>query len=504
MGDDLEYWDWKWLFGGWKHKGLSCEHRDNVYKIVNNLNDAYDYFESKSNEIINNFNNKYKSYLSEYISINQKLFDSLNNYIKTKINGNNIQTFLIKYRDLFNEMKSKFLNYEKIKEKYKICETESYLTNLEINLNLIINDFYSLYYLNNRTEYLKYPKEIIPKINYIHNQIIKLKESIKEKINNIYNYKIMQTYNIINIFINDINKYNQKYILSTINFTYIIDDYKKTKVKIINDFFNNINIEKLNNIDNNILNNFNYDNPINIILYNISEFIHNFEKVINDTFIIIDNNSDNSDIYINESLIDNSTINESNYLLNNESFNDSQINGTQKEKKISNYNFNIIKLKNSIYYSKNIIKNLYNLFDEFNSDLITNNNLIIYLDNIINEKGLIEIYDKSNTKLKQINKETEKKLKPVYESFIKAFSSKYNYKNDYSPIMKLFRNTLSLSEKKFISFTDQFNKINLNNIQELLYMINQTLSSQINLNNTYSFPININYLKSCLNNLMYQ
>ena len=505
-GDDLEYWDWKWLFGGWKHKGLRCEHRDNVYKIVNNLDDAYNYFETKSNEIINNFNNKYKSYLSELISINQKLFDSLNNYIKNKINENNIQVFSIKYRDLFNEMKLKFYNYEKLKEKYKIDEFDSYITNLEINLNLIINDFYSVYYLNNKTDYLKYPVELIPKIEYIQNQLKKIKEPIKEKINYIYNYKLKQTYNIIYELINDANKYNQKYILNTINFTYILDDYKKNKLKIINDMFNNIQIEKMNNINEiNLLTKFNYDNPIDKILYNISEFIHNFEKEINNTFIILDNNTDTftSDSLIvnisqNLSEINNSKLNDSNYSSTNESFNDSQINETENGKKYSKYNFNVIKIKNSLFYSKNIIKNLYNLFDEFNFDYFINDNLINYLDKIINDKGIIEIYDKSNTKLRQINKETSQILKPIYESFIKAFSSRFSYENDYYSCIQIFRNILSLSNKNYLSYTEQFNKINLNDIEKLFYMVNQTLNAQISLNTTNDFPININYLRNYL------
>ena len=455
-------------------KKKTCDHRDNIYKIVTNLDDAFNYFEKNSNEIINKFNDKFQKYLLDYISINQQLFDSLYNYIKKKMNDNNIQEFSLQYRDLVIEMKLKFSNYEKLKEKYNICETESYITNLETNLNLIINDFYSLYYLNNKTEYFQYPKEIIPKIKYIQNQIRKIKEPLKEKINNIYNNKIMQTYKINNKFINDVNKYNEKYILNTVNFTYIIDEYKEVKVNNINDIFNYIDIENIPNINgNNLLNINNYDKLIDKVLFKINEFINNFEKEINETFII--NNNDSS---INESLKNNNP-----------------------QENISNYNFNIVKLKNSLYYSKNIIKNIFNLFDEFNFDDIINENLIINIDNIINEKGLFEIYDRANTKLRQINKETFEIVKPEYENFIKTFTSKYNYEDDIYPNIQIFTTILNLSDINFINYTNQFNEINLNEIEQLLDMVNQTLDNQINLNNNYSFPINITYLENSLINL---
>jgi len=474
--EDFEYWNWRWPIFGWKKKRWNSNYRDNIKYIKTNLDDTDKYLEKKTNQIINNFKSKFDNYLSNYISINQNLFDSLYSYVQQKINNNdNIIKISSKFENIINEMKSKY-TIQSLQKRYKVCEIESYISNLEINLNLIKDNYYNLYYKKNKSEFLEYPEEIEMKINNIYNESLIMKQTIKDKINSKYEFKISQVNKLSNIFINDLISYNKKYTLNLIKFPIIIDEYRNAKYKFISDNYDKFIIQKMT--DNNdliILNQTNYDNPINNLFYYFRQFSQNIHNEINNTFNICTTN-----IFPI-------------YHLRCEKF--------KSKIGYSEVNFNTYKLRSSIYYSKNMIKNLNKIFEGFIFDDIINYNTINYLDEIMNDKGFFEIYNKSILKLNQINNETYIILEPLYELFNKEFSKKYSLEKDYLPFFDYLKLILNSSDTDYLNFTNELYKNALNDLDNQLNNFKEILNLQINLTENYNFSINISYLIDSLINL---
>ena len=468
--EDFEYWNWRWPIFGWKKKRWCSDFRNNINYVKTNLDDTDHYLEKKTNEIINNFESKFHNYLSNYISVNQNLFDSLYSYVQQKINNNdNIQKISSKFENIINEIKSKY-TIQSLQKRYKACESGSFISNLENNLNLIKDNYYNLYYKKNKSEFLEYPEEIEMKINNIYNETLKVKQTIKDNINSKYKLKISQVNNLSNAFINDLIAYNKKYTLNLIKFSNIIDEYKNAKYKVISDNYDKFKVQKISESNNLIiLNQINFDNPINNLLYYFRMFEQNIHDEINNTFFKC---KINRTPYKNCSKID-----------------------------YSELNFNAYKLRSSLYYSKNMIKNLYKLFEGFNFDDIINYDFINYLDEIMNDKSFLELYNKSNLKLNQINKETYIILEPLYELFNKDFSKKYTLENDYLPFTENLKAILNSSDKDYLNYTNEFLKNSLNDLDNHLNKYNEILNLQINLTEKYNFSINISHLNDSLINL---
>ena len=475
--EDFEYWNWRWPFFGWKKKRWSSNFRSNINYVITNLVDTDKYIENKANKIIKNFQNKFINYLSNYISINQNLFDSLNSYAQKKINNNNnILKIFSKFENVINEMKSKYTT-QSFQKRYKTCEIDSFISNLENNLNLIKDNYYNLYYKKNKSEFLEYPEEIEIKINNIYNEVLKLKLTIKDNINSKYELKISQVNKQLNTFINDLVIYNKKYILNLIKFPNIFDEYKKVKFNFITDNFDRFNAQKIEENKNLIiLNQINYDNPINNLFYYFRQFTQDFYKVINNSFF-------------NCSIISNETKNN----MTCEKF--------KSTIGYSELNFNIYKLRSSIYYSKNMIKNLYKLFEGFIFDDIINYDSINYLDEMVNDKGFFELYNNSNIKLNEINKETYIILEPLYEVFIKGFSKKYTLENDYLPFTEYLTKILNSSDSDYLNYINELHKNALNDLDNHLNKFYEILNLQINITENYNFSVNVNYLNDSLINL---
>jgi hypothetical protein len=328
---------------------------------------------------------------------------------------------------------------EQLYEKYKLCSPEIYLDNLEENINLIKDNYYKLYYLKNKSEFLEYPKEIISKINTMSEQIIKQKDLIKKKINLLYKTKILQIINIHNKFICDFNTYNFLYIYNTINSSYIMDNYTLAKIDYINTTFNKFeqtiySNDDLNNEANqlfginkyNILINENFDETIKNIINNYYNFIEMFEEEINTTFISKECHFENSTEICE-------------YIL------------YKSELDYSEYNYNIVKLRTALYYTKNIIKNLYNLFNDFSFNEIINNKIINKSDIIINDKNILQIFNILNKKLESINKDTDEILKEPYEFFIQDFCKKFTFENDYLLNINFFKQILNFNYINYIN-----------------------------------------------------
>ena len=492
--EDFEYWYWRFLFRGWKKVRRNCAHRNNINKVKNNLNDINEYFLQNTNEIIANFKNKFNIYLMNYVNYGKTIYDSLYNYTENKKNNNNnINQFIEIYENLINDTINKNSNYNLMNNlyiKYKLCSLNIIIDKLEQNINLLKDNYYTLYYLKNKSEFLEYPKEILPKINEISNQLIKNKNIIKDKLNSLYKSKILQVINLHNKFINDFNSYNIKYIFSTINISYIMDNYTKAKLNYINETFNEYNLDLLliNNELNNeinsflginnqsfIFNNENYENPINNIINNFNNFMEIFENEINNTFI--------------EEVC--------------EFQNSTEICVIQKyrsELNYSDYNFNTVKLRNALYYTKNAIKNLYNLFNDYNfNDIIDNNNIIIS-DKIINDKNVFQIINETNEKIKYINLETDELLKEAYDYFILDLSKKFTFEKDYLPFIELFKEILNCTYINYLDNITEFNNLTYINLTELLLEFNETLYMQLNITYNYDYyNINKTYFQNIKN-----
>ena len=61
----------------------------------------------------------------------------------------------------------------------------------------------------------------------------------------------------------------------------------------------------------------------------------------------------------------------------------------------SKYNFDIVKLRTGIYYTKKLLENIENLFEEINYNSLINIDEIIYYDKILNNKNIIYIYNET-------------------------------------------------------------------------------------------------------------
>ena len=184
--EDFEWWNWIFPFFGWKKKRRYCDHVGNINLVINNLADVDNYFLKNTNLMVEKFKNKFKDYLLNYVNYSKSLYDSLYDYTENKINNNsNINSFIIIYSTIMNDTIENNSNYkliEQLYKNYKLCSPEIYIDNLEENINLIKDNYFTLYYLKNKSEFLEYPKEIIPKINEMSEQIIKEKDLINKKL----------------------------------------------------------------------------------------------------------------------------------------------------------------------------------------------------------------------------------------------------------------------------------------------------------------------------------
>ena len=173
----------------------------------------------------------------------------------------------------------------------------------------------------------------------------------------------------------------------------------------------------------------------------------------------------------------------------------------QKEKKkfdenFSKYNFNIIKLREGIIYSKIIIENIDNLYNNYNLNNLVNINKIINSDEILNDKNIINIYNESNNKLIDINKESLILINEYFQMFIEDFQRKYSYKTDYFNLLQKFIQIITFNDDDYNNnisyfYNDIFNFINLQ-----IKDFNETLLRQLSLKDNYEYyNINETYFK---------
>jgi len=492
-----------------------CPHRNNINKIIINLSKTKDYLTEKTNIFNNNYINKFDLYLNNYISLVQSLYNNLYDYYEGKINNyDNIKSILNDYQIIFNDLLIKYSNekiFERINKEFNISNTNIYLNKLENNIIKIKESYFNNYYLIDSKDFLEYPEEIIFKIEEISEILKENNEMIKNKINYIYKKKILNIFGSTKIFINNINDFNFQYIMNHININNIIQRYYIFKHNQIKAYFNSYS-NKLNEVfDNNIitaglneqiLNENNYDYYIYKILNNYTNFLSFFEEIIKENFTI----KNCSELLINNSINKNF---ENNYLNINESnlteMNYSNITECSYEKyktnlNYSKYNFNIIKLRTEISYTKRIIEKFYSLFDDLNYKNIIDFNQINQIDKYTNNKNILLIYNETSYKLNEIKNDGLFLIEEPFEEFVHFFQIKSTLENEYMPFFYDFEKLLKYENNNYKNnITEHNNKI-LDNIYNLLEKFNQTLYLQTLLKNNYDYySLNHYYYESIYN-----
>ena len=181
---------WRWRK---YHKNLKTQRNINLVK--NNLKEINDYFLRNTNNIIEIFKNKFKNYLLAYVEYSKNLYDSLYIYTNNKISNNdNINNLIEAYRGAIKGILQNKTYDNLLLNNNDFCSPDIYVNNLEENINLIKDNYYTLYYSYNKSQFLEYPKEIIPKIRAIEEQLIKGKDIIKNKINSLYKKKVFHVF----------------------------------------------------------------------------------------------------------------------------------------------------------------------------------------------------------------------------------------------------------------------------------------------------------------------
>ena len=478
---------------------LNCRHQSNIKKVLRNLSETNIYMKDNTNFIIKNFINKFDKYLSNYVKYSQSLYSTLYNYYENKINDHsNIEKFLFNYKNILldimeNETNNKLYEEFKIKEKKYISKISEYIVdNFQNNIEKIKETYFFSYYLQDYKNFLEYPEEIKYKIDQFLEELKNNTNLIKDKINLLYKNKILSVIKETNIFIENMNKFNLNYIISHINIFSIIEKYFKSKCNILNEIFYSFNQDIRKESDcfyqeKGKKNSYNFADNINLntSLDNYLNFSEYFKEVIEQNFTIINctNISLNSDD-----------------LSENENVTYQTVCWTEKYKSelnYSEYNFNIVKLRTGIYYTKTLSENIDKLFDNLDFNNLMNEQKIKMIDDSINDKNILNIYNSSLFKLNEINRESKLLLSEPLEYFLEDFQNIYTFQYDFLPFYDDIKKILKYEHEDYIRNVTIKNNNTLNKIYLILEDFNQTLFKQISLIKKYDFyNINKNYFKS--------
>ena len=388
----------------------------------------------------------------------------------------------------------------------------------ESNLKLLSENYFHNYYLNNYSLFLEYPEEIQYKINNFNNIINILINYIKQEINSIYRNKIIHIIKSTNNFISNILSSHQKYIQIYLNKNDVIEEYLQSKIKFIKNSFNDClsqlknlskNIDDISTQNNNdfILSKDYYNLPISSLLNKIELFQIDFNITIKNDFNIencLEVSDTNNYDYLNQNfsdlLIDLSNIIEENsdnvelkYIFCDIALNKGGFKNYE-------YNYNIIKLRTALNYTKNLIENLIVMVDEYKYDEMFDIYNFNENENIINDNNIFFIENASLYKLKEINEKSYFLLEDQNEKIIEDILKKYNLNNnDYYSFLLKFKKILNFESddiKKGI--TNTINEI-INSINILFKKFNDTLYGQKNKYDFYNIK-NINIFKEVLTN----
>ena len=267
---------------------------------------------------------------------------------------------------------------------------------------------------------------------------------IKNKINISYKNKVLNVIKLTNRYIENYNNFFFKYITTHLNENIIINKYFNSKYTFLNYNFDTYS-NKLNQIWNelyeeksinneNFINENNYDNKINEIIDIYSTFVNNFKDIIEQNFTItkcknVSKSDTNEETEVVEICTKEKIMNRKNYSL---------------------YDFNIVKLRTGLYYTKNLIENIDMIFDNINYNNLINIEQINTIDKYLNDKNILYIYNESLFKLKEINNNVINFMDEPYQNFIEQFIKKYTFENDILPFYNDFEKILKYTHEALI------------------------------------------------------
>ena len=493
----------------WKHYThfdyYYCSHRNNVYKINKNLDKIEKNISDQLNLLIDNYIKNFSPYLSDYIIDSQNLYTRIYNFYQVQINDNeNIKNIMKQYEITFDNMISN-INYDLIKidnfnfeKEYKLC-----LEKLEKNINDIKEKYFTSTYLKNYENFLEYPDEIIFKIENYKSELEESFKIIKDKINKIYKKRIFNIFKEIKTFIQDIHEFNYNYVLIELDGFNPNKEYYNIKRNVINEYFekytNKLN-QKLEEIilleDNNediLFKGNNLNEYSKRIETNYSNFTEEFEDIITKNFTvekckIINNYFSDSDLSLDSELLGNSDMTD---------LTDCWEEIKKSELNYSKYNFNIVKIRTEIYFSKMLIEKLDSLFDDIDYNDIINSNKINEFDFILNNKKISNIYNETQYKLKEIQDENIPLLSESFELFINSLKDNYKLDKELLPFFDIFKEILKHQNHNYTNYVNNHNKKVLKEISDLIDDLEKVLNEQIKLKNKYEiFNIDENYFNN--------
>ena len=485
--------------------------KQNIGYLINDLSKTENYLKNNCQEILSSITNRYQYYINDYISKNNILYSNLYNYVENKINTTQkIDVLLNQYIIIFNNIIKEDSNegllnliINEINDTFK--NISFYMNNFNNNINLLKDEYYNNYYIKNYSNFLEYPEEIVYKINQFLEELIYNYKSIKNNIEINFQEKLKNIIQSTNKYIYNFLKNHFEYIFTNINSNDIISEYYLPLYHKLEKTYN-YSIINLKNSSNNIkikdslLIYFEGINQqIQNILNNTKDLVIYLEDTINQNFTSKNCQIDLANIteQVNATYknLGNETDFEEANITNNSIFE------CQKEKKkfdenFSQYNFNIIKLREGIIYSKILLENIDNLYNNYNLNHLININEIVYSDEILNDKNIFHIYNESNNKLIDINKESLILIDEYFQIFIEDFQKKYSYKNDYFNLLQKFKKIITFNDEDYNNNISYFHNEIISFINLQLNYFNETLLKQLSLKDNYEhYNINETYFK---------
>ena len=480
---------------------------------------ATKYLNSSTKPIINNFINRIDGHISGYVNLTQKLYDNLYIYTESKINNHNSIAILFEeYEKEFHSNIKYNSNFGLLEKLYKTInnEKEYYINFIQSNVISLTNDYFNNCYLKSNDQFLEYPEEILYKVKQYQNELNNSLDNLINKINIIYRKRIINIIASTNIFIRDLINNDNKFILVNIENKNIINEFiipKKVFIlkkfenysNYLNEISNKISdIEeqnsflKINNEKNFVFTESNFYSPSSSIFQNLDSFISDLEDLINQTFIheicecteqenltnsTIDIDLINSDLYTNSSDI-----------INNTNFTNCSDCYTVKHKSSLpnySYNFNVMKIRTGLFYTKASLENIMNIYDDINYDELFNIEIYNNNENLLNDKNIFNVYNSTLSFLKENNEESNILLEEQHQFLHDYIMDFYYYlDDDYYPYLKKYEKVLNLEDAKFKDYYKNYIQSRFNQINDIISQFNETLYRQIYSYNIYNIDKN--------------
>ena len=460
----------KKLFKGNKYKCENVDATNNINNVNIDVSNIKDYLNNIADNLVKNQKNKINIILSNYVNCIQNLYKNLYTYVEGKINNNNnIQLLFNNYENVYKKLIDSNSNYGLLGKLYNQITNEklTYINNIKNNVNNLVDEYLNSYYMKDYLKFLEYPQEIIFKVKQYRNELKDTLNNITNKINYMYRNRITNILHSTNIFIEDLINLDYNFILVDINNRDIIDEYIISKKQYISDNFENY-LNNLNNLSNKIYNITEQNNYLNLNNENFVFTDTNFNESISSTLQKLESFVSNLEDLINKNFT---------YQICD---NDNKCETYQNKSSLTNYkyNYNIVKIRTGLNYTKTALENIMNIFDELNYEELFNMEKYNDIEHLLNDKNIFNIYNSTLSKIKEINRTTNSLLEEQHEYFYSDIVDLYKFDNDYYPFLKKYEQLLKMNNEPYNLYCANIVKSKFNNIDEILKRFNDTLYQQ--------------------------